>query len=73
MLEEVGITEKILEKCIIKGIKSQRDAKIFKQVLLCDDFVSFKALMVAHNKELEVEAMKKIQQETKGESTYLAI
>ena len=52
MIEEVGITETILEKCIIKGMKSQRDAKIFQQILLCDNFLSFKKIMVAKNKEL---------------------
>lgn len=60
MIEEVGISEKTLEKCIIKGIKSERDSKIFQQILLCDNFIAFKKIMVAKNKELEVEALKEI-------------
>ena len=47
-------------------MKSQKDAKIFQQVLLCDNFLAFKKIMVAKNKELEVEAMRKFQAEVKG-------
>ena len=61
MIEEVGITEVQLEKCIIRGLKRERDAKVFRQVLLCDNFLSFKKVMVQKNKELEVEAMRKMQ------------
>jgi hypothetical protein len=52
MIEEIGISEKTLEKCIIKGIRSERDNKIFRQILLCDNFLAFKKIMVAKNKEL---------------------
>jgi hypothetical protein len=62
MIEEVGISETTLEKCIIKGIKSERDSKIFQQILLCDNFLAFKKIMVSKNKELEVEAMTKVHQ-----------
>ena len=68
MIEEVGISESTLEKCIIKGIKSEKDAKIFQQVLLCDNFLAFKRIMISKNKELEVEALTKIHQESKKES-----
>ena len=37
-----------------------KDAKIFKQILYCDDFLTFKKIMVSKNKELEVEALKKM-------------
>ena len=56
----------MLEKCIIRGIRSERDAKIFKQILYCDDFLTFKKIMVSKNKELEVEAMKKIHEGSKA-------
>ncbi len=52
MIEEVGISEQTLEKCIIKGMKSEKDYKIFQQILLCDNFMSFKKIMVSKNKEL---------------------
>lgn len=63
MIEETGITEKTLEKCIIKGIRSEKDHKIFQQILLCDNFLAFKKIMIAKNKELEIEALKKISQD----------
>ena len=69
MIDEVGITESQLEKCIIRGLRREKDAKIFKQVLLCDDFVSFKKVMVQKNKELEVEALRKIQENASADST----
>jgi hypothetical protein len=54
MLEEVGISEKTLEKCIIKGLRSEKDHKIFQQILLCDNFSAFKKIMISKNKELDV-------------------
>ena len=54
MIDEVGIPEKTLEKCIIRGMRSQKDAKIFGQILICDNFEAFKKHMVAKNKELEL-------------------
>lgn len=73
MIDEVGIQEKTLEKCIIKGIRSEKDAKIFQQILLCDNFLAFKKIMVSKNKELEIEALQKIHQESKKESKFLKI
>lgn len=52
-------------------MKSERDSKIFQQILLCDNFLAFKKIMVAKNKELEVEAMKKLHQDNKKESIIL--
>ena len=54
MVEETGITEKTLEKCILKGVKSDKDRKIFQQILLCDNFMAFKKIMITKNKELEL-------------------
>jgi len=60
MIEEVGISEKTLEKCILKGMRSEKDAKIFRQILICDNFESFKKNMLTKNKELEIQAMKNL-------------
>lgn len=73
MIEEIGIPEKTLEKCIIKGIRSERDNKIFRQILLCDNFLAFKKIMIAKNKELEVEALAKIHQQAPKEGTTCPI
>ena len=54
MIEETGITQKTLEKCIIKGMKGDRDRKIFQQLLLCENFQAFKKIMVTKNKELQL-------------------
>ena len=68
MIDEVGISEKMLEKCILRGMKSEKDYRIFQQIFYCDNFEAFKKIMVAKNKELEVEAMQKLNQESKGAS-----
>jgi hypothetical protein len=70
MIEEIGISEKTLEKCIIKGIKSERDHKIFRQILLCDNFLAFKKILVAKNKELEIEALKEIHPQSYEGSNF---
>jgi hypothetical protein len=59
-----------LEKCIIKGLKSERDNKIFRQILLCDNFLTFKKVMVTKNKELELEALTKIHQQASKEGIF---
>jgi hypothetical protein len=41
----------------VKGITDKRDHKIFQQVLLCDNFLAFKKIMVSKNKELEIAAV----------------
>jgi hypothetical protein len=33
-------------------MKSDKDSRIFQQILICDNFLSFKKVMVAKNKEL---------------------
>lgn len=57
-MQETGITEKTLELCIMKGLREKNDRKIFQQILLCDNFLSFKKIMISKNKELEIAAMK---------------
>jgi hypothetical protein len=42
-----------------KGFES-KEKKYFNQLLLCDDFLKFKELMVKRNKQLEKEAMNAI-------------
>ena len=56
--QETGISENTLELCIVKGLSDKHDNKIFSQLLLCDNFIAFKKVMVAKNKELEIAAMK---------------
>ena len=65
MIEEVGISERTLEKCILKGMRSEKDAKVFRQILICDNFESFKKNMLTKNKELEILAMKNLQKDSK--------
>lgn len=50
ILVDTGISEKVLAQCIAKGLSHKKDAKIFKQLLVCDNFLSFKSIMVAKNK-----------------------
>lgn len=59
-LADTGISLEILELCITKGLSHKRDYKIFKQLLLCDNFLAFKSIMIAKNKELEVQALQEI-------------
>lgn len=51
-----------MELCIRKGLKSKNDRKIFQQIILCDNFLSFKKIMIAKNKELEIAAIKETNQ-----------
>jgi hypothetical protein len=53
----------------MKGITDKRDYKIFQQVLLCDNFLAFKKIMVSKNKELEIAA---IQAESQKKGTKIS-
>ena len=59
VMKEVGISEQLLEECIAKGLRTKR-RRLFEQLLVCDNFLAFKRVMIKKNKELEVEAMKQL-------------
>lgn len=61
MMEEVGLDNEQLAYLLEKGFESKQ-RKIFAQLLLVDDFLKFKTLMVNRNKALEAEAMKALQE-----------
>mmetsp|Transcript_10431 Transcript_10431/g.15600 ORF Transcript_10431/g.15600 Transcript_10431/m.15600 type:complete len:350 (-) Transcript_10431:310-1359(-) len=54
---ELGISEELMAKIINMGLKNSRDRRVFEQIIACDNFMSFKKLMVKRNKELEAEAL----------------
>jgi hypothetical protein len=43
------------------GLKNKNHRKIFEQILIVDNFLVFKKLMVKRNKELEIEALKEME------------
>lgn len=55
MMSEIGLTEDKLIDILEKGFQS-KEKKLFNQLLLCDDFLKFKDLMLRRNKALETEA-----------------
>ncbi len=57
MMQEVGLDEDKLVELLEKGFTGKH-RKIFNQLLLADDFLKFKMLMVNRNKALEAEAVK---------------
>lgn len=56
---------------MIKGLKREKDSKIFRQILLCDNFLAFKRIMVQKNKELEIEALQNIQHQKPPACNYI--
>lgn len=60
MVQEVGLDDDKLAELLEKGFES-KNKKIFNQLLLADDFLRFKALMVNRNKALEAEALKALE------------
>lgn len=66
MVKELGISDDLLERCLNKGLRSNH-RKLFEQILVVDNFMAFKRIMIKKNKELEMEAMKQIMME-KGAS-----
>lgn len=52
MMQEVGLDDEKLAELLERGFTSKHK-KIFEQLLLADDFLRFKQLMVKRNKQLE--------------------
>lgn len=70
MMQEVGLDDEKLAELLEKGFES-KNKKIFYQLLLADDFLKFKQLMVNRNKTLEAEAMKLLHESHgKGSEGY---
>lgn len=54
------IDEQSFMEQVEKGLKHEKHKKIFEQLLIIDNFLVFKMMMVKRNKELELEALKEI-------------
>lgn len=52
MMRDVGLSEEKLVEILEKGFQS-KERKLFNQLLLCDDFLKFKDLMLRRNRALE--------------------
>jgi hypothetical protein len=61
MVQEVGLDDDKLAELLERGFESKQ-RKVFNQLLLADDFIRFKTLMLNRNKALEAEAIKALQQ-----------
>lgn len=62
MVQEVGLDEEKLAELLERGFDGKHK-KIFNQLLLADDFLRFKTLMVNRNKALEAEAIKALEKQ----------
>ena len=59
-MAEVGIDEEKFYNIASIGLKDKHHRKIFEQLLIIDNFLVFKKLMVKRNKELELEALNEL-------------
>ncbi|EAS02105.3 ARF-like 2-binding protein BART protein (macronuclear) [Tetrahymena thermophila SB210] len=67
LMAEIGIDEQKLLQYIEIGLKSPHHKKVFEQLLIVDNFLVFKKLMVKRNKELELEALKEMMKNEQEE------
>lgn len=65
LMSEIGVDETKLLQYIEIGLKSSHHRKVFEQLLIVDNFLVFKKLMIKRNKELELEAMKELMKDEK--------
>ncbi len=61
MMKELVISEEQLLKFLLIGLKSEFHKDIFEQLMVVDNFLVFKKLMIKRNTELELEALKSIE------------
>lgn len=62
-VSSLGITEEQFMKAVENGVKFENHKKVFEQLLIVENFLVFKKLMLKRNKELELEAMKALEQQ----------
>jgi hypothetical protein len=73
-LYELGASQEQFLQVAEKGLKSEEDKKYFEQLIACDNFVYFKAMMVRRNLQLEEEAWKLMKEKNiteKGDTKEL--
>lgn len=63
LVKEINISEEKFMEQLEKGLKVEAHRRIFEQLLIVDNFIVFKKLMLKRNKELELEALKALEQQ----------
>ncbi|KAM3145218.1 hypothetical protein pb186bvf_002546 [Paramecium bursaria] len=67
LMTDIGVEdEQQLYQVIEQGLKNKKHRKYFEQLLIVDNFLVFKKLMLKRNKELEYEALKELQKQEGG-------
>ena len=61
--KEISITPELFAQAYDRGLRTPAHKRIFEQIMACDNYLSFKKLMLKRNRELEEEAVKMLQQE----------
>lgn len=61
-MQEIGLEADELVELIQKGLQS-KNKKVFEQLLICDDFLKFKEIMVKRNKKLAEDAEIELQKQ----------
>lgn len=63
LLKDLGITNEDFLSLVNRGLRTKEHKKVFQQLLIADSFMVFKKLMVKRNKELELEALKQLEEQ----------
>ncbi|KRX01960.1 hypothetical protein PPERSA_07605 [Pseudocohnilembus persalinus] len=66
LMQDIGINEEQFYQMSLIGLRNKNHRKIFEQILIVDNFLVFKKLMVKRNKELELEALKELEKQDGG-------
>ena len=60
-INEIGVNRDQFLDVIKTGVANKQHKRIFEQLLLIDNFIVFKKLMVKRNKQLELECLKELK------------
>ena len=63
LLNELGVTEEQFLIAVNRGLEIPQHKKVFEQLLIADNFLVFKKLMLKRNKELELEALRELEEQ----------
>mgnify|MGYP003878316845 CR=1 FL=1 len=71
LLAELEVPEEQFLKVVKKGLNMKQHKKVFEQLLIADNFLVFKKIMVKRNKELELEALRQLEEQNQEHDLQL--
>jgi hypothetical protein len=72
MMQELGITDQACEEAVKAGLANPRHRSVFHQLVIANDFLAFKNIMIKRNEQFEAEALQELQKQAQAQEVQPA-